>query len=119
MTNNLIERLKKATEPDRDLDVAIETLQTGNRAHPYLPGVNIDDGYPSGRPYSTPAYTTSLDAAITLVPEGWFTFVANEDRHSYSWGWELRGGFGNSAFGRAPTAALALCIVALHAREPR
>lgn len=49
----LIEALERATGGDRELDVKIHTTV-------------LDDA-----PYSVPAYTSSIDAALTLVPEGW------------------------------------------------
>lgn len=57
MTEELIQRLEKATGPDRELDFAVlsvvdpRALKTGP-----LPG--------------DPKYTSSLDAAMTLVSEG-------------------------------------------------
>jgi len=56
-----------------------------------------------------------LDAAMTLRPEGWFTFCAGEDRHSHSWSWELRHA-GHKAHARAATPALALTVACLRAR---
>lgn len=72
-----------------------------------------------GRPVaaSMPAYTASVDAALMLVPEGWHTFLVTEDRHSHSWRWELRGGYGLRAAARAATPALALACAALRAKE--
>ena len=62
-------------------------------------------------------YTAFFDAAIALVPEGWATFLATEDRHSHSWRWQLRGGYGWKAAARAATPALALTAAALRARD--
>ena len=70
-------------------------------------------------------FTAMLDAkayesaALLLVPDGWFTFLASQDRHSRSWVWELRGGYGLRAKARAATHVLALCaaIEAALARE--
>jgi len=55
-------------------------------------------------------------AAMMLVPEGWFTRLAMEDRHSHSWRWDLRGGYGVDASARASTPALALTAASLRAR---
>jgi hypothetical protein len=44
-------RVEAATGPDRELDALINDI--------------------AGRHPTMPAYTASLDAAITLVPEGW------------------------------------------------
>ena len=80
----------------------------GNKSKaPYPVGDRLND--------AAPAFTASLDAAMTLVPEGWATRLAVEDRHSHSWGWTLRGGYGVDAHGRAATPALALTAAALRA----
>lgn len=66
-----------------------------------------------------PRYTTSLDAAMTLVPEGWLpiidcTYIRPEvelhptDESSFGQG---------RRFGKAATPALALCAAALRAQE--
>lgn len=67
----LAERVEALTGPDREVDQAIHALVSLDRKHPYLAVPQIDDKHPSGRPYATPAYTESLDAALTLLPEGW------------------------------------------------
>jgi hypothetical protein len=65
---DLIKRLEALEAPDRKVDMLIETLQTGNRQHPYLVGINIDDKPDAGRTtYPTPRYTASIDAAMTLA----------------------------------------------------
>lgn len=85
MPSDLIARLAAATEPSRELDAEIVTLIT-----PECIGVERGPfGGPSARktdewlyifePHRTwsdswlptPRYTASLDAAMTLVPEGW------------------------------------------------
>lgn len=72
--SHLIERLEKATGPDRELDVEIqETVvglemyesiaeRGGGKCIRYYPG-------PPGPTYrALPRYTSSIDAAMTLVP---------------------------------------------------
>lgn len=70
-----------------------------------------------------PHYTTSLDAAVSLVPEGW-TVAQIGQGDNKRWWVELRHGF-QTSYGKvviAPTRdgcatpALALCIAALKAR---
>jgi hypothetical protein len=61
-------------------------------------------------------WTASLDAALTLVPEGWHTRMATQDRHSGRWQWVLRGSFGVECAARAATPALALTAAALRAQ---
>lgn len=96
---DLIERLEKATGPDRTLDRSII-------------GVLVDAGEVESHPLlvDVPPYTASLDAALTLVMPG----------H----GWSLQGNtdvfyavvYGQYNKPAAPTPALALCIAALRAR---
>lgn len=120
--SDLIERLEKATGPDREMDEDIvralypdciiqiyvvgDEDKTVFHAEPLVPNKSY-----------VPLYTSSIDAALTLVPEGY--------------GWSLYGGFspnrpcaclsdtGRSddlvdAFGATP--AIAICIASLKAR---
>ena len=77
--------------------------------------------------WDPPEYSTSLDAALTLVPEGWAWLVRSGDGESFA---NLtRGSVPVMANGRqintdwqenptyAPTPALALCIASLKARK--
>ncbi len=64
-----------------------------------------------------PKYTTSLDAAVTLVPRPWRTVHAEEYLSQGSWGWTLRRALPEDyAASTGKTAALALCAAALRAR---
>lgn len=78
---------------------------------------------------TAPAYTTSLDAAVTLVPDGWAWLARNHDGGLQKLSLEDEGngkfGFGSvSSWGAdgpihhafAATAPVALCIAALKAR---
>lgn len=116
---DLAERCEKASGPDRELEWRIaEAIGVGEWRQstvwpPFMPGSKIDK--------AIPAYTASLDAAMTLVP----------DQHSYgieaytpdhnTLGWTVHLlldanilGRGVSAF--ATTFSLALCAAALKAR---
>lgn len=121
---DLIARLEAATGPDRELDVKIiEAINPGSRWEPYSPKARIkwlmDESGQRTICYGKdriPNYTTSIDAALTLVPEGM--------------GWEV--GFGRYVphIGTVWTGkgkcvgecdsnrAIALCIAALKARLP-
>lgn len=113
----LIERLGRATEPDRiiDLDIA--------RAI----GVELGPESECFEPY--PCYTSSIDAAMTLVPEGWFLHAAFEntkaiiyrgDQHDFiDWNAALQHRYGGRIryAGSKANLALALCIAALKARD--
>lgn len=106
MSDDLIARLEKATGPDRELDWAISEA------------LNV----------AALEYTSSIDAALTLVPEGWLLQLSDwEDRQLRDAGpWQVvlvqrgkRGDMRHAFDARcdhAPTAALALVIAALKAR---
>jgi hypothetical protein len=104
----LIARLEAATEGSRELSVNIyETLGL-----PPLYGTTIDRLYPD--------YTTSIDAALSLIPEGWV--VANISQNDNRLWWtSLNRGYRSSydataIAGDCATPALALVIAALRAR---
>jgi len=113
--NPLIQCLEKATGPDRELDNEIYTEVL--RTQIIKPGQRP---LTSDREY-TPQYTASIDAALTLVPEGWRVYQLGQ-RADYwcasiftvkphlapttSW-----------ARVHAATPALALCIAALKAKQ--
>jgi hypothetical protein len=70
-----------------------------------------------------PAYTASIDAALTLVPEDKYWRVAHVENMLIGGDWvvtlhnnALPYDAGRHQFGRAATAAIALCIAALRAR---
>lgn len=98
---NLSERVMSLSGPDREVDAEIWRII-----------------HPTSQYRLAPSYTASIDAAMTLVPEG----------HKY---WNLGGsptrGFAGAGlygaviddqfYGEAQTPALALCAAALLARE--
>lgn len=118
--SELIERLEKATGPDRELDAEIACHLFGESGRDYW-------AWQSGRPQGTPQkpvlsywrnraekYTASIDAGLTLVPP------------NFHWNIESRGGAFVST-GKPPLnervwaaahdiPAIALCIAALRAR---
>lgn len=134
---DLIARLEKAEVGDREIDIEIDRLI---RPHLYegkvTPGVELPEGF--GRDalslamHQAPHYTTSIDAALTLVPEGWHVdYLATGDKgasptNPTHWcrcivapalgndaGWKA----GAMKADRAETPALALVIAALRARQ--
>lgn len=123
----LAARVEAATGPDFAIDAAIAVAVVGytlekrgrdQKAWYYHP----TERRRSASQYSgfdrLPRYTDSLDAAMTLVPEGWFFHVS---RFSES---EMRGNahvYGNRGLGDdyesdAATPALALTAAALRSR---
>lgn len=119
----LAERCEKATGPDRELDCLIFEAQ-----HLLLMPNHrgMIDGEPTGEYYSpdgnqlperAPRYTASIDASLTLVPQGFASAVgtmAFEGSASKPWGcyWEPNG---KPHTFEAATPALALCAAALRA----
>ena len=114
----LIERLEAASGPDRELDEAI-----ADALFPAEPFVQLADAPPGtgfrawrqdGHVQSALRYTASIDAALTLVPEGWAKNVIdcdNGDALVELWTDTL------SSAARAKTWPIALCLAALKARE--
>lgn len=119
---DLIERLVKATGPDRQLDRLIEESLPGARRHD--DDRMVADGYvveANGvQAYLPPPYTASLDAALKLVPEGWRWDV---DWRPYARVWQDYQVGDDTMRGWGGTPAIALCVAALkvHAlgKEPR
>ena len=123
-TAELIEKLERADGPSRELDEAIYELMGGcNHKRTKYYAVQSDTGFTCldcgkdtyGAKYA-PSYTASIDAAMTLVPEGW----------SYTVAWLHRNGRATVAMFHAKlneqraesqTPAIALCIAALKAKE--
>lgn len=126
--DKLIERLERATGSDRSLDADIYRLD-------YFP---VDKSYMDAFRASAPHYTSSVDAAVTLIPKGWAwkcgTCCISDDAwcvpdyNSPLHGERLRKELGSPVHGgifdtgididqRPPgRVAIALCIAALKAR---
>ncbi len=70
-----------------------------------------------GAHWAAPHFTTSIDAALTLVPEGWIWTLAMVGGRAEA---RLLAGdtISKCELAYAPTPALALCIAALKARQP-
>jgi hypothetical protein len=143
----LAERVEKAEGPDRELDARIWCVvgvgSPWNAENCWLAatvrppemetsGIDLSgwlDRCPEmaadlAKSYNVPAYTASIDAAMTLVPEGYparqvgstddgrgYAAVAGNDMHMMAEDPEEFFAEGNSA-----TPALALCAAALRAR---
>ena len=111
---DLIARLEALTEPSREVDAEIAVL-VGGGASKYAAGFE-------------PHYTASIDAATTLVPEGWGRAIADpqhwdddpEDKTPYArlYPPDYRMKIGDDAIykGDGSNMAIALCIAALRAR---
>lgn len=122
-------RCEKASGPDRELDTEIVCAIT-------LGVVGIDAAEPLGDQWCNrlfnydparcwseswlpvPHFTASLDAALTLVPEGWVVrLIFDQGGHARCYV-NRQGSIHTPR--QAPTPALALCAAALRARaEPQ
>lgn len=98
--HSLAERVEALTGADRSLDWEIH-LRDG------LDGVGMYGDHP--------AYTASLDAAVTLVPEGctwWLDTTEGKNEALVCWSGPVR----KEDYRYAATPALALCAASLKAR---
>ena len=118
--SDLITRLEAATGPDRELDAAI-CIDLGLSKDNVMVGV---DGWcinseTNPNPYKSPTFTASIDAALTLVPEGYYPIIDFAEVKCFI---RDRNNFDHDPpawCAKAPTPALAICIAALKARgEP-
>lgn len=104
----LIEKLEKAGGPDRFLDAIICF-----RAHPHkFRGLIEHEWVRSEAAAYSPKYTSSIDVALTLVPEGYDSVSASINERGQS---SMRIGT-PYVFGNGATPAIALCIAALKSR---
>lgn len=126
--DELIARLEQAKGPDRDLDAAIVAFQHKAIVKPYPP---TDDYGPSNRwqfwsrdgehflanegKWPVPAYTGSIDIALTLVPEGWHWLIDGRPVDASFAASCVKGPDIEEASG--PTPAIAVCIAAIEARK--
>jgi hypothetical protein len=111
----LAKRCEKATGPDRELDAMIaETIGEKHGRETGWCNSENDDYYVIDE--CAALYTASLDAAMTLVPEGWGQFDVDATAPELGIDWTLHGPERREAKGTAAAPALALCAAALRAR---
>lgn len=117
----LIAALEKATGPDRELGNEVlfacgwRMEEDGPRPDPSLYWIA-----PNGEEFidgDQPDPTASIDAAMTLVPEGWYCVGVLRDNEG-EWVPRLRQNKRGllSAHANHPQLSIALCIAALRAR---
>ena len=116
--SDLIARLEKATGPDRELDEQIQAAISGATLEKQADGRSAyhRDGFWISIGKVLP-YTSSIDAAMTLVPEGMekdFTDLYGVARVSVGINAEPGPFYGTHEGG---SLAIALCIAALRARS--
>ena len=124
--NDLIERLEKATGPDREIDGLIYGYLNGLKRNggTFQVGDNFQFEHPTKRFPNGPAalyvrddavheFTSSLDAALTLVPEGWIWDVSST---GCAWIMPRNDLNGQLVIGGIEHPAIAMCIAAIQAR---
>lgn len=114
--SGLIERIEAAGEGSRkiDGDIAVDVKSVP----PFVSHRDSPEwaSWSGGRDYwDAPHYTTSVDAALTLVPEG-FDWTLGHTNGGLTIHAEV-GGRGDEYMRFGATPALALCAAALRARE--
>jgi hypothetical protein len=123
----LIAALEKAEGPSRELDCDIFVATAHSPFVSYYPDCVLASlgGFAARVEIEEiPKYTTSIDAALTLVPEGWALYRINQyhDNKNPAWGWGgtlrnyLTPEIGVEVGESRASLALALCIAALKAR---
>jgi hypothetical protein len=121
MTNRVLElasRVEAATGPDREIDREIMALDYDWKRRALSKGSRFRDKcwvHRATNKWRTTApdgfeFTTSLDAAMTLVPEGAWWWVEAQPL-----GTAFLAGAGDERVSTAATPALALCAAALKA----
>lgn len=127
MTDKLLElaeRCEAATEPDRELDCAISLalVEPPEGCRVVVSELSSQAGLivdRVGRIHGTVDYqpfTASLDAAMTLVPEGWRFIIDSDGCHCRM---THNSRAGREVTGFAGSMALALCIAALRAKAAK
>lgn len=126
----LIERLKAATGPDRELDKAIWIALGAKPPTLEQPGYWTRPPDGSGEimlAYGdsfVPVFTGSVDAALTLLPDGWHgrtstsgeaEAIGPDEVHKSYWTRFYKGSVTLENYGK-DAAAIALCVAALSAR---
>ena len=110
--NKLISQLNTATKESRGLDIKMWEW-INNELVKYGSG-NVNPILLT----KVPHYTTSIDAALTLVPEGWSLYHLDTfGGGGYCEVTPSDGDESDCINGQASTPALALCIAALKAKE--
>ena len=120
-----IEELERATEGSRELDGEIffaairDDMEPDIREFAERVGCSMTNASARCSGPAIPHYTTSLDAALTLVPEGKFfaTVTRRPDGVGHAKCHSPDDLLGREGIVTAATPALALCIAALKAIE--
>ena len=109
--NNIVEMLESADVGSREIDEKIAKLVGWVRT-------TADGKHLRGYAYC-PNYTTSMDTALTLVPDGgdWQMPLPFHEYNNKLFRCEIYGKGYVYVYGVAPTPALAICIAVMKAIE--
>lgn len=117
----LIEQLEAATEPSRELDAEISITigeMTPKQVQEWREHIDILH-FPEVDVQEPEYWTSSIDAAMTLLPEGWVWAMANNfHAPGYVVGLHRKTPFA-AAEGESGVPAIAICIAALKAKEAK
>lgn len=122
--DELIAALESATGPSREMDAWVAIVAKAPPEGSWLLfGLADPATFAIGthQYWDCPRYTASIDAALTLVPEGWAVYEMGEVRPVTGSGWYallmVRNGSSGLAHGAGISLALALTDAALKARS--
>lgn len=115
----LADRIEASSNPDRGIDVAIVRALHPDigRYAPHCKGEEAifwEDPY---RKQPAPMFTSSIDDAIKLVPEGFHFCICADGRPGFANVHKLEGGEGPTNFSTAATPPMAVCAAALRAHD--
>lgn len=115
---DLIKRLECATGPDRRLDFDIWVATTNPSGFPALGEpdeirTQWFEGWKDRNGF--PFHTSSIDAAMMLIPEGWNKDIWLKRHNSHHWSCDLHIPSHENC-GRHVSLPIAICIAALRAR---
>lgn len=110
---------EQATGSDRELDLAIAQALQPNRLWQSGEWSDVEIAHQrgsGGEAFPAPSYTSSADAALTLIPDGWKVWGVREDDSGWWVGLSLDGGRNvQGGWAPTPTFALAMSAAALRA----
>ena len=131
--DELIRRLEETTEGGRELDFLIfeathdfgeffdSPVESWSRDEDGIYTINTRDGFLHLGATHAPNYTTSIDAALALIPKGMGRYIwAGEGAAQVTigiLGWDWGPHISPKGKGEAKTEPLALCIAALRAHQ--
>lgn len=107
---DLLQRLEALSAPCLEADARIEAEMLCQDFDAQADVVSVSD-------WNSPAYTASIDAAMSLRPEGYAVNMGDDTALAWAHVWNDAPEYdGKPHEGQSPTLPIALCIAALKAR---